>query len=123
MSVERLLHSCADPAVLKEFVTEHIGPLLESDHSRRTDLVRTLDSYLANGQRKAATSRELHLRRQSLYQRLTRIETLLGGFLDDPHDLAAIMVALRGLRLLGPNAFEWSPTRRLTLRDAGLSHR
>jgi purine catabolism regulator len=101
LSVERLLFRGADPTLLREFVGEQLGPLLDADQARHTQLVKTLEAYLANGQRKAQTARELHLRRQSLYQRLTRIETLLGTSLDDPHQLAAIVVALRGLRLMG----------------------
>jgi purine catabolism regulator len=101
LSVERLLFRGTDPALLREFVLEQLGPLLDVDQARHSHLVRTLEAYLANGQRKAPTARELHLRRQSLYQRLTRIETLLGTPLEDPHQLAAIVVALRALRLMG----------------------
>jgi purine catabolism regulator len=54
----------------------------------------TLEALLANGGAKAETARTLHLNRQALYHRLTRIEQLLGADLSDADQLLTLHVAL-----------------------------
>ena len=46
------------------------------------------------------TARELHLNRQTLYNRLARIGELLGTDLDDPQTVLALSLALRARRLV-----------------------
>lgn len=58
----------------------------------------TLETYLAHAGRKAETARELHLNRQTLYNRLARIGELLGTDLDDPQTVLALSLALRARR-------------------------
>ncbi|WP_257002789.1 helix-turn-helix domain-containing protein, partial [Streptomyces albidoflavus] len=58
-------------------------------------------AYLAHAGRKAETARELHLNRQTLYNRLARIAELLGTDLDDPHTVLALSLALRARRHVG----------------------
>ena len=53
---------------------------------------------LAHAGRKAETARELHLNRQTLYNRLARISELLGTDLDDPQTVLALSLALRARR-------------------------
>jgi hypothetical protein len=61
-----------------EFIRMSIGPLLEYDKARRTELVRTLEAYLShNGSLKVAAS-ELHVHPNTVLQRLQKISMLLG---------------------------------------------
>ncbi|MFF4171605.1 PucR family transcriptional regulator [Streptomyces sp. NPDC001744] len=92
------LHLHGD-TVLAAFVDRAIGPLREHDRTSRPPLLPTLETYLAHAGRKAETARELHLNRQTLYNRLARISELLGTDLDDPQTVLALSLALRARRL------------------------
>ncbi|MEW1904842.1 PucR family transcriptional regulator [Streptomyces sp. NPDC086147] len=91
------LHFHGD-TVLGAFVDRAIGPLQEHDRTSRPPLLPTLETYLAHAGRKAETARELHLNRQTLYNRLARISELLGTDLDDPQTVLALSLALRARR-------------------------
>ncbi|MFR9800479.1 PucR family transcriptional regulator [Streptomyces sp. MS06] len=83
---------------LAAFVDRAIGPLQAHDARSRPPLLPTLETYLAHAGRKAETARELHLNRQTLYNRLARIGELLGTDLDDPQTVLALSLALRARR-------------------------
>ncbi|MBX9426033.1 MULTISPECIES: PucR family transcriptional regulator [Streptomyces] len=91
------LHFHGD-TVLAAFVDRAIGPLRDHDRTSRPPLLPTLETYLAHAGRKAETARELHLNRQTLYNRLARISELLGTDLDDPQTVLALSLALRARR-------------------------
>ncbi|MEV8587496.1 PucR family transcriptional regulator [Streptomyces sp. NPDC051180] len=91
------LHFHGD-TVLPAFVDRAIGPLRDHDRTSRPPLLPTLETYLAHAGRKAETARELHLNRQTLYNRLARISELLGTDLDDPQTVLALSLALRARR-------------------------
>ncbi|MFG2498758.1 PucR family transcriptional regulator [Streptomyces sp. NPDC048441] len=91
------LHNYDDSA-LAAFVDRAIGPLRTHDLRSKPPLLPTLQTYLAHAGRKAETARELHLNRQTLYNRLARISELLGTDLDDPHTVLALSLALRARR-------------------------
>ncbi|WP_030560085.1 PucR family transcriptional regulator [Streptomyces aureocirculatus] len=87
-----------DPTALAAFVDRAIGPLRAHDRRSKPPLLPTLQTYLAHAGRKAETARELHLNRQTLYNRLARIGELLGTDLDDPQTVLALSLALRARR-------------------------
>ncbi|QIB46620.1 PucR family transcriptional regulator [Streptomyces aureoverticillatus] len=87
-----------DTAALAAFVDRAIGPLRDHDQRSKPPLLPTLQTYLAHAGRKAETARELHLNRQTLYNRLARIGELLGTDLDDPQTVLALSLALRARR-------------------------
>ncbi|WP_175408925.1 CdaR family transcriptional regulator, partial [Streptomyces sp. TRM64462] len=87
-----------DDTALAAFVDRAIGPLRAHDATSRPPLLPTLETYLAHAGRKAETARELHLNRQTLYNRLARIADLLGTDLDDPQTVLALSLALRARR-------------------------
>ncbi|MEV2254058.1 PucR family transcriptional regulator [Streptomyces sp. NPDC050147] len=91
------LHNYDDSA-LAAFVDRAIGPLRAHDLRAKPPLLPTLQTYLAHAGRKAETARELHLNRQTLYNRLARISELLGTDLDDPQTVLALSLALRARR-------------------------
>jgi purine catabolism regulator len=98
--LQRLLWSLGSSADVRTFVERRLGPIIEHDGARRSELVRTLEVYLECGGRKTETARALHLERQSLYHRLTRIESLLGASLDDADTRLGAHLALRVRRLV-----------------------
>ncbi|MET7621259.1 PucR family transcriptional regulator [Streptomyces sp. NPDC005408] len=101
LDIDLLLWRLRDHPDLSAFVDRAIGPLREHDASSRPPLLPTLQTYLAHAGRKAETARELHLNRQTLYNRLARISELLGTDLDDPQTVLALSLALRARRHVG----------------------
>ncbi|MFE9111030.1 PucR family transcriptional regulator [Streptomyces collinus] len=98
LDIDLLLWRLRDHEDLEAFVDRALGPLLEHDRRSRPPLLPTLTTYLAHAGRKAETARELHLNRQTLYNRLARIGELLGTDLDDPQTVLALSLALRARR-------------------------
>ncbi|MFF3987255.1 PucR family transcriptional regulator [Streptomyces sp. NPDC001797] len=98
LDIDLLLWRLRDHPDLAAFVDRAIGPLRDHDHRSRPPLLPTLETYLAHAGRKAETARELHLNRQTLYNRLARIGELLGTDLDDPQVVMALSLALRARR-------------------------
>ncbi|MGO1166080.1 MAG: PucR family transcriptional regulator [Janibacter sp.] len=112
VSLQQLLDRL-DARLLNDFVAGQIGPLIEHDRAHAADLVRTLDMFLSAGLSKADTARGLGIRRQSLYDRIGRIERLLGVDLGQRGHISDLSVALIAWRMrtgLDPqSAFERSP--------------
>ncbi|MER7109007.1 PucR family transcriptional regulator [Streptomyces sp. NPDC000229] len=100
LDIDLLLWRLRDHPDLAAFVDRAIGPLRDHDRTSRPALLPTLETYLAHAGRKAETARELHLNRQTLYNRLARIGDLLGTDLDDPQTVLALSLALRARRHL-----------------------
>ncbi|WP_404196088.1 PucR family transcriptional regulator [Streptomyces tauricus] len=100
LDIDLLLWRLRDHQDLAAFVDRAIGPLRDHDHRSKPPLLPTLETYLAHAGRKAETARELHLNRQTLYNRLARIGELLGTDLDDPQTVLALSLALRARRLV-----------------------
>ncbi|MFE9363937.1 PucR family transcriptional regulator [Streptomyces sp. NPDC006978] len=98
LDIDLLLWRLRDHPDLASFVDRAIGPLREHDRTSRPALLPTLEAYLAHAGRKAEAARELHLNRQTLYNRLARIGELLGTDLDDPRSVLALSLALRARR-------------------------
>ncbi|MDG5804820.1 PucR family transcriptional regulator [Streptomyces ossamyceticus] len=98
LDIDLLLWRLRDHPDLAAFVDRALGPLLDHDSRSRPPLLPTLRTYLAHAGRKAETARELHLNRQTLYNRLARIGELLGTDLDDPQTVLALSLALRARR-------------------------
>ncbi|MFE0058487.1 PucR family transcriptional regulator [Streptomyces sp. NPDC059003] len=98
LDIDLLLWRLRDHPDLAAFVDRAIGPLRTHDRRSKPPLLPTLETYLAHAGRKAETARELHLNRQTLYNRLARISELLGTDLDDPQTVLALSLALRARR-------------------------
>lgn len=96
--LDRLLSYLRSDARFGAFVERRLEPLLEHDRRRSARLRPTLESLLEHGGRKAETARALHLKRQSLYHRIERIEQLLSVNLDDPDSRLGLHLALRSQR-------------------------
>jgi purine catabolism regulator len=88
-----------DRAALSALAGSAIGPLISWDRDRHTSLVRTLEAYLRSGCSPTRTAATLRLGRQSLYQRLDRIQTLLGHPVDVPDNHAGLLLAAVAYRL------------------------
>jgi purine catabolism regulator len=101
MALELELLSNGDPARLELLAMSMIGPLAEWDSAHRSELVWTLEVLLRHGGSPTRAAVALHLGRQSLYQRIERIESLLGVQVDDPTLHASLLLAACAHRLTG----------------------
>jgi purine catabolism regulator len=89
-----LLHLLRDDARLQTYVERELGPLLAHDAEHGTDLVRILTVYLDHGRNKSAAADAAHLSRPSFYDRLHRVERILGVDLDQVESCLSLHVAL-----------------------------
>ncbi|MFF4362267.1 PucR family transcriptional regulator [Streptomyces sp. NPDC001604] len=85
---------------LDRLVQHTLGPLLAWEAAHPSDLVRTLEVHLRHGCSPTRTAALLHIGRQSLYQRLERIESLLGLEVDDPDLLGELLAAVCAHRVV-----------------------
>jgi purine catabolism regulator len=80
------------------FCADMLGPLEAYDAARGTTLVATLETFLAT-RNAALAARRLYLHYNTLKNRLTKIEEIIGPFLDDPDRCLSLALALRLRRL------------------------
>lgn len=90
-AIERLSN---DPNMLN-LVRSTLGSLMEYDHTRNTDLLYTLSTYIEQRTNVSKTSRQLNVHRQSLLYRLRKIEMLTHRSLEDPDTLFLFDLCLR----------------------------
>jgi DNA-binding PucR family transcriptional regulator len=77
------------------FVARTIGPLLDYDARRGTELVRTLEEYFATGASPVRTKDSLHVHVNTVTQRLDRVGRLIGPGWSEPERSLEVRLALR----------------------------
>lgn len=87
------------PTELAALADSLVGPLLAWDRDHRSELVHTLEVLLRHGGSPTRAAAALHLGRQSLYQRIERIETLLGHPVDRPELVPSLLLGACAARL------------------------
>lgn len=90
-----------DRADLSGFVSRTLGPVVDYDARRGTDLVGTLHGYFTHGGNLTRTGRALHVHVNTVTQRLERIAGLLGQDWQQPDRALEIQLALRLHRVTG----------------------
>jgi purine catabolism regulator len=96
-ALARLLAAADRHGLLEDFVESQLGAVLDYDARRATQLLPSLRAVARAGGNRSAAAAELGVRRQTLYDRMARIESLLGeGSLSDPARMLAIEVATLG---------------------------
>jgi purine catabolism regulator len=94
-AAERLAAESIEAGARHDFVRRTLGPILEHDEQRNSQLLHTLTVWLDSGCNTAQAARELHLERQSMYHRLQRIFDLCGGDPRGTGRLASLHLATR----------------------------
>jgi len=84
-----------------EFIRSTLGPVIDYDERRGTELVRTLETYFASGTNLNATKQALHVHVNTVVQRLDRVAALLGENWNDPDNALEVQLALKLHRLAG----------------------
>jgi len=95
MGVFQLLFHIEDRSALRSFVNAYLGPILEHDLAKGSDLLRTLKVLLDHDGSKQIAAQQLFIARQSLYYRLEKIAELLGEHYMYPEHRLALQVAIR----------------------------
>jgi purine catabolism regulator len=90
-----LLHLLRDDPRVQTFVERELGPLLASEPD--TSLLDVLAAYLAAGGNKAEAAKNSHLARPTFYERLRRIERILGTDLGSAESRTSLHVAMLAL--------------------------
>lgn len=99
LGVYRFLLASGGVDEAEHLVRRTVGPLLDHDVAKGTELARTLEEYLASGRQHGATAERLHIHPNTLYQRLTRIGAVLGDGWREPDRALELHLALRLQRL------------------------
>jgi GAF domain-containing protein len=81
------------------FVEAAIGPVLDYDRQRSTELVRTLDAYFETGGSPTYSAERLHVHPNTVARRLERVNELLGPGWQQSERSLDIQLALRLFRL------------------------
>jgi hypothetical protein len=83
------------PPDVSGYLERTLGPLVDYDSRRGTDLVGTLASYFAVGGSPSRAAGELHVHVNTVAQRLERIGALLGADWQSPGRALELQLALR----------------------------
>jgi len=93
LELDRLLFNTPE-ADRATFVDGAVGPLVAHDARYRTNLVETLEVYLA-ARKVAVAARRMYVHTNTLANRLERIAEIIGPFVDDPDRCLTLGLALR----------------------------
>ncbi|MGW5420742.1 helix-turn-helix domain-containing protein [Streptomyces sp. NPDC003943] len=77
------------------FIESTIGPVLDYDAERVTDLIHTLEAYFASGGSPTNAAEALHVHPNTVSRRLERIGELLGPEWQKPGQVLEVQLALR----------------------------
>ncbi len=101
-----------DPAELERFYFDTIAPLVAYDEQYGTELVHTLEAFLANDGSMAATYKQLFTHRHTIRYRLERVKELTGLDVNSTDGRERLGLGLKAMRVLGvraPNAPVFEP--------------
>ena len=99
----QLLLYLQEQGLLASYVAQHLGPILEEDARKNSDLFKTLKVYLESNGSKKSVADELHIVRQSLYYRLEKMKELLGEDYMCTHNRLTLQLAIQAYELLKCN--------------------
>jgi DNA-binding PucR family transcriptional regulator len=94
-----LFRMAGDPRVSRDPWMKSLLPLIEYDKKKHSELLETLDTYLECRGNTTLTAERLYLHRNTLRQRLSRIETLIKINLSQTEDWLPLHFAVKLARL------------------------
>lgn len=90
-----------EPGELERFYAETIEPLAAYDEQYETELVATVEAYLANDGNVAATAKQLFTHRHTVRYRLERVRELCGHDVSATEGREKLGLGLKAMRVLG----------------------
>ncbi|ACS84589.1 PucR family transcriptional regulator [Musicola paradisiaca] len=101
LGVLQLLTAVGDPLLVNRFMKDTLGALMEHGRKHPAMLIETLDAVLQENGNLIKAAERLDIHRNTLHQRLQRIEQLTGHTLGDPQFRLNASVALLIWRMSG----------------------
>ncbi len=99
--VYRLILMLENRSELKNFVHDYLKPIMDNNNKPDPALLKTMIALRDNHYNKKETAKTLYIARQSLYQRINKLEELLGqDFISSAEKRISLEVALYGLEFL-----------------------
>jgi hypothetical protein len=92
----------SSPDEVRSFYRDTVEPLVDHDAQYRTDLLGTLESYLANDSNTNATARAVFAHRHTVAHRLERIRELTGLDPSVGEDRERLGLGVKAYRILAP---------------------
>ncbi|WP_405691150.1 PucR family transcriptional regulator [Streptomyces sp. NBC_01185] len=92
----------SQPELSARLVADVFGPLLDLDPADRALLMRTLEAWLECGGSAGRAAGRLYCHRNTVLNRLRRLERLTSRSLSRPRELVEMMLALDAFRLTAP---------------------
>ena len=99
-AVAAAIVACA-PEISSRVVHRLLGQVVDIAQDERDILLTTLLTWLECGGNATAAARQLYCHRNTVRNRLHRLEALSGQSLSDPRGVAGLSIAAQGVRLLG----------------------
>jgi hypothetical protein len=99
----RIIDAAHGDGEVESFVREWLGPLLDYDDRKNSELVMTLSDYLECGGKYEESAAALHIHRSTLRYRLARIAELTGHDLRKVDTRFNLHAATRAWRFLNPD--------------------
>jgi DNA-binding PucR family transcriptional regulator len=93
-----------DPAELERFYSDTVAPLIAYDEQYGTELVVTLECFLANDGSMNATNKQLFTHRHTIRYRLERVKELTGLDVNSTDGRERLGLGLKAMRVLGVRA-------------------
>ena len=100
LGIHRLLLQVPEPAELRAFADEVLGPIVVHERRHRSDYLRTLAVYFRENGSLQRAARRLHVHPNTVTYRLSRVEALAGLDLSRYQDRLMAQVALEILQAL-----------------------
>ena len=92
----------SDPDEVRSFYEDTVAPVVEHDRQYRSDLLATLESYLANDCNMNATARAIFAHRHTVAYRLDRVRELTGLDPSLSEDRERLGLGAKAYRILAP---------------------
>jgi hypothetical protein len=92
----------SSPEEVQRFYDDTVAPLVEHDREYRTDLLGTLEAYLANDCNTNATARAVFAHRHTVAHRLDRVRELTGLDPSAGEDRERLGLGVKAYRILAP---------------------
>lgn len=100
LGIYRLLLILKKSGYLENYINDYLNVVLNYDQRMESDLFKTLSVYLECNGVKNETADRLFIVRQTLYNRLEKLETLLGEDFMEPSNRLALEVAIKAHQLV-----------------------
>ena len=88
---------------MRSFFEDTVAPLVRYDDQYATDLVGTVDAYLANNCSMNATAQAIHAHRHTVAYRLERVRELSGLDPLRSEDRERLGLGLKAYRIIAPS--------------------